>query len=353
MSIRPTKWLQGCALALSVLLMPHTSALAQPVRIKVSTYTPPAHYLTQFWTGVVKEMNDAAGGKAVAELYHSESLGKSTEQWQIVQEGLADVSVSVSAIFYPARFPLSMFVELPFFTRDIETSTKIIEQLISKGLITKEFEEVKLLTAYNTPPAQLFSNKPLAKVDDFRGLRVVGQGPVWTRTWSLLGAQGVALGWPDIYLALERKTVDAAPGNWAASRGWKWAEVVRHPVEIGIMGGFFNSVIANKASWEKLPPDVRASWTKIIEAAPAKIAKVANENEEVGRKFARDAGRTIATFPAAEREKLAEKLVPIWQDWMSRNDSAGKPAKEIYQVYVEEMKKAGEPVVIKLPGLYK
>lgn len=334
----------GVALALSA-----ASSYAQPVQIKVSTYTPPAHYMTVFWTGIVKELNEAAKGKAVAELYHSESLGKSTEQWEIVKEGLADVSVSVSAIFYPARFPLSSFVELPFFSSNITTSTEVIQELVKRGLIDKEFQEVKLLTAYNTPPAQLFSNKPLAKVEDFRGLRVVGQGPVWTRTWSLLGSQGIALGWPDIYLALERRTVDAAPGNWAASRGWKWAEVARHPVEISIMGGFFNSVIANKASWEKLPEDVREAWARIFNEAPARIAEVANEQEEVGRKHARNAGREISVFPAAERQRLAEKLVPIWQDWLNRNESAGKPAKEIYKAYLDVMKRAGEPVLMRLP----
>ena len=83
---------------------------AQPVQMKASVYTPPAHYLTQFWMGLVKEMNEAAKGKAAVELYHSEALGKSTEQWDIVREGLADISFTVSAIFYPARFTASAFI---------------------------------------------------------------------------------------------------------------------------------------------------------------------------------------------------------------------------------------------------
>jgi len=326
------------------------AAQGEPPKMKVSIYTPPAHYLTQFWSGVVKEMNAAAGGKASAELYHSEALGKSREQLDIVREGLADMTFTVSALFYPAKYPLSMFVELPFFTKDIETSTKVIEELVRRKLITSEFTEVRLLAAYNTPPAQLFSNKPLTKLEDFKGLRVVGQGPVWTSTWSLLGAQGVAMGWPDIYLGLERGTIDAAPGNWAASKGWKWAEVAKYPVEIGIMGGFFNAAVVNHQSWNKLPPQVQSAWTKIMAGTPARIAKVANENEEVGRQFAREKGREILTFPAAERERVAAKLVPIWQDWVDRNAKAKKPAREIYRVYIEVMEKAGEPVVVKLPG---
>jgi TRAP-type C4-dicarboxylate transport system substrate-binding protein len=327
-----------------------TAAAQEPLKLKASAYTPPAHYLTQFWSGVVKEMNAAAAGKASVELYHSEALGKSREQLDVVREGLADMSFQVSAIFYPAKYPLSMFVELPFFSKDIETSTKVIEELVRRKLITSEFTEVRLLAAYNTPPAQLFSNKPLMRLEDFKGLRVVGQGPVWTSTWSLLGAQGIAMGWPDIYLALERGTIDAAPGNWAASRGWKWAEVAKQPVEIGIMGGFFNAAVVNHQSWKKVPTDVQVKWISILNGTPARIAKLANENEEVGRQFAREKGRQIAVFPAAERERVAEKLVPIWQDWMDRNEKARKPAREIYRAYMEVMKKAGEPVVVKLPA---
>ena len=326
---------------------------AQPVQMKASVYTPPAHYLTQFWTGVVKEMNEAAKGKAVVELYPSEALGKSTEQWDIVREGLADMSFTVSASFYPARFPLSMFVELPFFSSNVDTSNKVIEALVKKKLILKEFELVKFLAAKNTPAAQVFNKKMDYNSVLLKGVLVVGPGPVWAGTWSRLGAQGVSMGWPDIYLALDRRTVDAAPGNWAASKGWKWAEVARYPTEIGIMGGFFNAAVVNKKSWNGLPPDVQAAWAKIMEGIPMRIAKVANDHEEFGRKYARELGREIHTFPLAEREKMAGKLLPIWQEWVARNEKANKPAKEIYMTYVEVMKSAGEPVVMKLPGLYK
>lgn len=349
MMIKATRTILS-ALALTVLAA--GTAFADPIIVKMSTYTPPTHYLTMFWTEVAKEMTEASDGKAIVEMYHSESLGKSTEQWEIVEEGLAEMSIAVSAIFYPNRLPASLFVELPFFSQDITTSVKVINKLIERDLLQDEFKTVKLLTAYATPPAQLFSNRHLTSVDDFKGLRVVGQGPVWTRTWSLLGAQGIAMGWPDIYLGLERGTIDAAPGNWAASKSWKWAEVAKYPTEIGIMGGFFNAVIMNQATWEKLPQDVQVSWAKILTEVPLRIAAIANESEEQGREFAREAGREIAQFPADQRQNMAHSLLPIWQDWLDRNKADGKPAEEIYKAYVEVMKEAGEPVVMQLPGLY-
>ena len=326
--------------------------VSQPIRIKCSNHAPPGHYIHKPFTDIFRELEQASEGKVIIEYYHSATLGKSTEQWDIVAEGLADMSVSVGIIFYPARFLLSSFLELPFIYTNTEAGSRLVQELIKRKPILNEFEGVKFLTGHITPPAQLFSNRVLSKVDDFKGMRIVGQGPVWTKTWSLLGAQSVAMEWPDIYLGLERKTIDATPGNWAGSKSWKWAEVAKYPTEISIMGGFFMATIMNSNTWNKIPPNVQAAWSKILEGVPMRIAKVADENEDVGRKFARDVGREIYTFPAAEKEKLGEKLLPIWQDWLNRNESAGKPAKEIYKTYVEVMKKAGEPVVMKIPGLY-
>jgi len=345
------KTIGSCLLACALFASSAAVVSAQPV-LRASTYLPPTHYLSKFWQDVVDEMNVAADGAAMIKLYGSEALGKSTEQWEIVQEGLADISFTVSAPFYPSRLTLNSFIELPFVSQDAVTSNKVIQRLLEKDLLKSEFKGVVLLAAYNTPPAQLFSNKSLNEFADFNGLRIVGQGPVWTQTWSLLGAQGISMGWPDIYLALERGTIDAAPGNWAASKGWKWAEVAEYPVEIGIMGGFFNAVIANPNSWGSLPAEVRTKWMEILNGVPARIAVLANENEDFGRAYAREVGREIKEFPPAERQKVAENLLPIWEDWLERNEASGKPATEVYQTYLEVMKEEGEAVVMKLPGLF-
>jgi len=51
-----------------------------------------------------------------------------------------------------------------------------------------------------------------------------------------------------------------------------------------------------------------------------------------------------------EVRRVAARLVPIWQDWVDRNEKAKKPAREMYRTYLDVMKKAGEPVVVKLPA---
>jgi TRAP-type C4-dicarboxylate transport system substrate-binding protein len=204
-----------------------------------------------------------------------------------------------------------------------------------------------------SPPSQIFSNKKISKVDDFKGCRLLGVTPVGTKSFGLLGAQGVSMNMQDVYLALERGTLDAGVTNWASVMGYRWIEVAKYTIDISLMGGYFNFYFMNKKAWSKLSPEVQAAWTKICEKYGARFAAIFDGVEEMGKKRWTDAGKTIEAFPAAEKEKLAGILAPVWQDWIDRTEKGGKSGKEIYKTYIEVMKKRGEPVVMKVPGLYK
>ena len=324
----------------------------EPIRMKMSSFTTPAHFMTAHLKEYARELTEASGGSVSVDYYGAESLGKAAEHWDITVEGLADLGL-FCAIYTPARFPLSMFVELPFFSTSAQSSNAVVRTLLAKNLINDEYKEAKLISFYTTAPSQVFGNKKLEKLENFKGMRLTGMGPVWTKTWSLLGGQSVAMGWPDIYLALERGTIDAGTTSWAASKGWKWQEVAKHPVDISVMGGFFCGTLMNNKSWSKLDGFTQARWTSVSEKYSMRFSKAYDDGDEEGKQAWRAAGQEIYVFPAAEKQRLAEKLLPIWQEWVARNDAAGKPAKEMYRTYVEAMKKEGKPVVMKIPGLYK
>ena len=325
---------------------------ASPIQMKFASQLPPSHPLVPVIQGWLKELSEASNGTVVIDYLGGESMGKAPEYWDLVSEGLADMAI-FSCAYNPARFQMSTFVELPFFSTSSRMSYDVVQALLAKNLITSEFEPLKLLVHVMSPPSQIFTNKEITKVEDFKGTRFFGPGSVWNKTLGLLGAKGVSMGMQDVYLALERGTLDAAANNWASVMSYRWVEVVKYPVEINFMGGYFNMLIMSNKSWSKVSPEVQAAWTKINEKYGPRMAATFDGVESVAKKVWTDAGKKIEMFPAAEREKLSVILAPVWQDWIDRMEKAGKPGKEIYKTYVEVMKKKGEPVVMKLPGLYQ
>lgn len=344
--------LAGIGLFLFSVMWSNPGEAASPIRMKCATATAPSHPTVPVIQEMLKELSEASNGTVVIDYHGAESMGKAPEFWDIVAEGLADIA-TFSCAYNPARFQMSAFVELPFFSTSSRTSHDVVQALADKKLITSEFEPNKLLIPIMSPPAQIFTNKKITKVEDFKGTRFFSVGPVWAKTWSLLGAQGVGMNMQDVYLSLERGTLDAAANNWSSVMSYRWVEVAKYPIEMNFMGGYFNMMIMNDKSWSKLSPEFQAAWTKIFEKYGLRFSAAMDGAAVPGKKIWTDAGKTIEKFPAAEMEKLATLLLPVWQDWIDRMEKAGKPGKEIYKTYVEVLKKKGEPVVMKVPGLYK
>lgn len=343
-----TKNIRAVAGALLATISVSITAHGAERTMKVSTFLPPTHHLSPIIRDLAKDLSEASNGEVTLDVYEAEALGKAVEQLDITIEGLADISLFCTS-YTPSRFPLAGMFELPFFAKAGAQGNKVAQAVVAEGLLDSEMTDIKPLILFTTAPAQIFSNRKLEKKEDFTGLRIVGLGPVWSQTWSLLGAQNVTMCWPDIYLALERGTIDATPGNWAASDGWKWQEIVEYPTEISIMGGFFCGTAMNKESWASLSPETQAKWTEIAADYALRMTAAYDERDEKSRVIWREAGRTIVKFPEEEKRRVAEALLPIWQDWVKKNEAAGRPAKRMYDIYKQTFEAEGESVVMQLP----
>lgn len=325
---------------------------AKPVKMRFAWPATQGHPMTAPVQAWLKELQEASNGTVVIEFHGAEALGKAPEYGDLVREGLADMAL-FSCAYNPSQYQMTRFLELPFVSTSSRTSYEVGKALLDKRLIAGEFEQFKLLIHTPSPPTHLFSNKNITKAEDFKGIRVMGMGPVWNKTMDLLGAQCVTMNMQDVYLALQRGTLDAGVTNFASVMGYKWVEVAQHPIDISLMGGYFSIFIMNNKSWNKLSPEVQAAWSKINAKHAQIFYSIFDKFEVVGRSKWPEAGKELTVFPAEEKQKLAKTLTPVWQDWIDRMEKDGKPGKEIYKTYVETMKKIGEPVVIKVPGLYE
>ena len=336
---------------LTIALVVPGSAGAKVLNLKFSSFIGPSHPATKVLQEFVKELTDTSNGTVVVKFYGSSALGKAAEQYDIVVEGMADMALTCCG-FAPSQFPLSLGVQLPFFSDSAETGAKLLMEFQKRGLMDSEFKDVVYLFPTTTTPSQVFSNKKITRIGDFKGMRIWGGENVFKQVCDVLGATATVMSTPDVYLALQRKTIDAAVNSWTSGvAGYKWAEVVKYAIDISIMSGWNCSIVMNQKSWDKVPKDVQAKWKELFPKYAMKIAKVFDGVDAAMReKVKKDPKTELIVFPQDERQKLAKLLIPVWQEWVDVN---GEKGKEMYKVYVETMKKIGKPVMVKLPGLYQ
>ena len=340
-----------CMAFFTIMLVSPLQAADKVINLKFSSFLGPGHPASKVLKEFTEELSAVSDGKVAIKYYGSSALGKANEQYDMVTEGMADIALTCCGL-QSSLFPLSLGVQLPFFSDSAKTGAKVLMGLKERGFFDNEFEDVVYPFPTTTTPGQVFSNKKITTIEDFKGLRIWGGDEVFRDICDVVGATPVIVSTPEVYLLLQRGTLDAASNSWtSAVAGYKWHEVTKYALNISLMSGWHCNISMNKKAWNKIPKDIQTKWKELFPKYTAKIAAVFDGVDSAMQgKLSKVPGYEITEFSEADRKKLAEMLIPVWQKWVDKN---GKQGEEFYTAYVEIMKEIGEPVMVKLPGLYK
>jgi tripartite ATP-independent transporter DctP family solute receptor len=181
---------------------------------------------------------------------------------------------------------------------------KLLAKLPDKSLIGLAFWENGFRQVTN-------SRRPIATAADISGLKLrVIQNPLFIDTFSALGANALPLPFPEVYTALEQKTVDGQENPTATIMSSKFYEVQKH---LAMTRHIYSVwvVLLSKKAWDSMSAEER----KIIQDA----AKEATQYERTTiREFGNKAlgelkskGMQVTEFSPAEQAALRTKLKPV------------------------------------------
>ena len=119
--------------------------------------------------------------------------------------------------------------------------------------------------------------------------------------------------------------------SWTAVRTFKLAEVTNYHIEapLGMSPAF---VFMNKASYEKLPTDLK----KVIDdnaglEAAAMFGRAMDEGDAVGLKKATAKGNDIRMLGADEVERWKTAAQPTIDSWIKEMDEKGLDGKALFE----------------------
>jgi TRAP-type C4-dicarboxylate transport system substrate-binding protein len=163
-----------------------------------------------------------------------------------------------------------------------------------------------------------FTKKPVAVPDDLRKLKLF----TWAgdaesvEVWRSAGFNPVPLPSTEIATALQTGLVEA----------------LGSPPQVAVISQFFNhakymtdlrwqllqgATIVTKATWEKIPADVRPELLKVSQEAGARLQKEIREAEAKDVEAMKKRGLTVVPVSAAQRaqwQKLTESIYPRIRD---------------------------------------
>jgi TRAP-type C4-dicarboxylate transport system substrate-binding protein len=217
------------------------------------------------------------------------------------------------------KFPASSVVELPSDIGGREGAAGFWK-IYQDGLIAAEYGEVKLLKLFIYPQSFLNVNKPIARLDDIKGLKLATLTRADAEMANRLGAAPVTTSPVTVYEMIQRRSADGIIIGWLGLVGFKLAEVTNTHVLVGLgSGGAF--VVMNKDAYAKLSEPQRAALDKHSGYAASKAA-----GEAMDRIYARSegfvrglSGHTIGPLPPSEFERFRKEIArPIVDEWTAR-----------------------------------
>jgi tripartite ATP-independent transporter DctP family solute receptor len=242
-----------------------------------------------------KKLEAATGGRLTLQMYPQMQLGGEKEMIEQAQVGALQIArVSVGALG-PVVDELNVF-NLPFIFRDEAHMRKVIDGPIGSQLLQKVTDSPARLVALGWMDAgtrNVYSNKPVTKPADLKGMKVRMMGnPIFVETMNAMGGNGVAMGFNELYSAMQTGVVDGAENNEPtvlAQNHYQVAKIYSLTGHLIIPEMF----VFSKVSWDKLGADDQALLKKLSREAQLeqrslwdeKTAKATEELKAKGVQF--------------------------------------------------------------------
>lgn len=228
---------------------------ADPIVWKMGQFTPPGSSYLVAVNSIPERIAKATDGRLKVELHPS--LVKAPEMPAAVRDGRLD-SVAMIHAFMSGTAPTLSAGELPGMFWDIDDYKKALDAFLkeeSRQVWAAQFNGV-LLAQGAFDRIVIMSNKPLRKIEDFKGLKIRIPGAVAARLMVSLGARPVTVAFPEIAPALASGVVDAVMTDAGTSFGMGFYNIAKY-LHVWRSGVVSWAVVANKDAWAKLPPDLQ------------------------------------------------------------------------------------------------
>ena len=303
-----------------------TTAAAQTVTLRLHQFLPPQAVIpAKALVPWAQKVEADSGGRIKVQLFHAMQLGGAPPQlFDQARDGVVDLSWTVLG-YTPGRFPKTEVFELPFMIGAPEASSRAIQEYVEK-YAADEFKDVKLIAVHTHGPGLFHTKAPVTGLESLRGMKIRGGSRIISNMLTKLGATPVGMPVPAVTDALSKGTIDGTTIPWEVTPSLKVTELVKNHTTFAGKEGLYTQTFAfsmNKASYDKLPPDLKAVIDKNsgIETA-AMFGRAMDEGDKVGREIAEKAKNNIVALDMAETQRWRRTAASVETDWI--NEVKGK-----------------------------
>ncbi|PCJ89558.1 MAG: C4-dicarboxylate ABC transporter substrate-binding protein [Hyphomicrobiales bacterium] len=333
----------GGMIALTTPLLGGGKALAQET---INLTIGSSHPLFLPWVGPLKTIVVDKSNKLLEErgsnyrINWTEAFGgtlyKFTDTMEAITQGIADIGW-VGSLFEPAAMPLQ---NIPYYTPfTMQTLSQAINTMnrlnVSEEPFLQEWanQDIKFFGASCSGGYHLYTKKPIEKLSDMEGLKILGVPA--TAAWiEPLGATVINSALPANYNQLKNGEGDGVIMISTGAAGFKLYEqapfVTRVDTGPITHGGFG----INTDTFNSLPEDVQKVIAELGLAYSVENARLSEGREETNFVKMAEGGATVTTMPEEQRLDWVNRMPDIGKKWVEETEARGVPGGDMLKKFM-------------------
>lgn len=287
---------------------------------KWGTNVPETHPLNVYARKAAAEIKEATSGKVDLQIFANNQLGGDSDMFSQLRSGALECFSLSGVNVLSTLVPSAAMSGLGFAFKDYPTLWKALDGKVGEHLraqISKAGIVVMEKIWDNGFRQITTSTKPIVQPGDLQGMKIrVPISALWTSLFKSLGASPTGINFAEVYSALQTKIVDGQENPPAIISAAKLFEVQKYCSLTNHMwdGWWF---LMNRRSWAQLPPDLQATFARIINAnAIAEREEVARQNDTLKSELAAKGLIFNDVDPAPFREALTK--AGFYKEWKGK-----------------------------------
>jgi TRAP-type C4-dicarboxylate transport system substrate-binding protein len=287
-----------------------------PVTLRFSSGAPENHFLTQQYIEWANRVEKNSKAEIKVQVYHSAQLFKDNEVIKAVQTEALESGCGFTMYIENQLVPAMKVYMMPFLFQSVDETWKVYKsELGDSWKKTAEKKGVKLLAMVVMPGPEdhiILTTKPVKVPADLSGQVIRGASPEHALAIKKWGAGPSFLTGAEVYLGLQRNTINGAVNSIATYVDRKLYEVAPYVVQVPL-SVVHTFIIMNKGVFDKLTPEQQKA---ILEASAAiedntlRVGKATlKEDIEVAGKKAK-----VYTPSSSEMALWKEGMPALWDE---------------------------------------
>jgi len=302
-----------------------TACFADPVVWKIQSNKPQGSSLLYIEQKMMDQIKRGSNGELIFDLRSDNGFVEHRGAYNAVRTGEIDAMLMTPSYWVGADPVFAIMGDLVGAWNSPAQYLRWLVQFQGIAYLHRAYQRVglKLLGFTVSPAESLIATKPMANIDDFKGLVMRAPPGMISDFFQLLGARPRNISGNKVLAALQRGRIDMADFSDLATNNqlgaYRWAKYTNYP---GFHSMPLYDFVVREKSWNKLSKQQQQIVMQAVKQWQSVAYKVSAKELEQAKSRVIAQGVTLHKWNKAELKRARQHAVKVWDKHANKSDAA-------------------------------